>query len=660
MRSSHHIPCVLFALVLLTGCQPDRDDIYNFEIEEDVGTDVSQRADASVISSQPPEASACTDEGWCWLHPSPFPHDIIEVKAAGDRVFGVADGYELGLRGTQGFVWDGTSMTLVDNPIAPKSEWGDLHATSQGWLGITADGEIYEFTPNDVVGSRDLRNEEYSFVSGLSVDDFVAAGDEGTILYRDGEEVASDLSDLEYEDYMEMWPDGTVWEVDDFPDTRTTVAEGWTVFPRPVGRGVKAMGPSPFSECAEYGIWAAGHDESAGSYRWDPAESSWKEAADVLSGVRDFHCTDDGEFLALRADSVLKRVGSDWEPLELGEDQFDVFGTSDGGLVLGGNLGNWATFGDGTLESHSRKFQFPTVHGDDGKLYTGYMDIWTNESNTQLLILHQGGVFSRKGEVWKRHRRPGFDRDFNWVKDYLVEVWGKERPRFVVGVEALMGLNGDAWYRSFDVYFQENYEWGRPDLAGISADSVWLIAHEAIYRFNGESWQEISGHGSRVKETIQNNGLLLEAGKVKSDGTVLVTAGSDIYEITGEPDAWEMKKLLSTPCPTVQDMHFSEDGQLYIASLDHCIARQTADGWKTYELPPSSESPHPGYELGAREIVAQPGDRPPLVSTNAGIFAIEESGLRREFLGAVRDLVRVESKNAVFAVQHAGVIAKYY
>ena len=675
MRVGRQLRCVLFAIVLLTGCQSDEVGTYGFG-NEDAGTDVPQAPDASegwpdvefppedreqpAIPSEPPEASACNEQGWCWLHPSPFPHHVVDIETAGEKVFGVADDDSMTIRGAQGFVWDGSSMTLVDNPIAPHAEWAELVATKRGWLGLTPAGKVYGFGPDEVFGTVELPSDGYASLSGLSIDEFVATGPDGVTVYSGGLEVATDPSPRPHEQFTKVWSDGTFWEVND-SDTKREIDNSWTMFPRPEYRRVKTMGPSPASQCAEEGIWAVAvaTDGRKGAYKWDGSDKAWRPGPEILDGVSQFHCTDDGDLLALNGDSLLKKVGSEWIPLELGGHFYSVVDSDGSKVILGGSLGGWATISGGKLERHSRRFRLNPEDAFKNHLAPQHLDIWTNQTNSRLVLVHRDGVFSWQEGTWTRQERSTFGPT-SWTGAYPVDMWGDGQGRFISGVDSLWEWKDEEWNRSLEATFAGSPDWGRADLAGTSSQNVWLFAPKAIFRFDGEAWEEISLPGTPVRQTIDENELFLREGMVKNDGTVLVSAGPDIFEIAGGPDFWDMKKVMSTPCPTIRGMHFAEDGQLYIASLDECIARKDADGWKTYKLPPTSQSPPWANAFSANEIIAQPGDRPPLVSTDFGIFAIEEDSLRREYLGEVRGFARIESKNAVFALQKAGVMAKYY
>ena len=136
------------------------------------------------------------------------------------------------------------------------------------------------------------------------------------------------------------------------------------------------------------------------------------------------------------------------------------------------------------------------------------------------------------------------------------------------------------------------------------------------------------------------------------DGHVYLTDGKAVRRLRQDGGEWSFDARYEPPCPEPVDVHGTEDGDLYVAGGNLCVARLTEGNWTTYDSP---QGPN------VRQFVERPGEGPPLLITSAGILKLtQDESVESQFVADAVDAAYLPKHEAVWVLTTQGVVAKYY
>jgi hypothetical protein len=625
---------------------------------------------APVIPDAPPEHAASLSDGWHWIHPYPTPYSLRDLQPTSDGAVGI--GHMAYQRGRD----DQTTMQPVsledDYSIPPlpfepsydEPDWRanpfgngliDLSSTHRGWLALSAVG-VFDFDAQGNLESTALPAtvDAPTRVSGKSADTFAAfqEGFAGGFVFRDGER--SRYTDLRgtmgNPRSLRMWPDGTIWEVfngDGSPERWMKDAwRGFPALPEDQQTFRHTLGPGPSSTCAGAGIWTTGRE---GLHRWEPDARQWVLADYDGPRVTSINCDHTGRPLVTDANGGFsRRVDGNWKRTDI--DDRALRSAAPAGLdaprktYITGDDGMVAEFSGGDVTKITGGFRLPQRLASLSNRRRFYSDFWVSADGSKGVLIHESGFYHGSNGRWtsKPHQFAlGLDGEWD-------EVWGIDDPEFAILKAQLRRWDGSQWVKTELGEFKGAEE-GARDLAGTSTDNVWLATNDALFRYDGTSWSNL----------IEERSLRLTALRMEEDGTLFAAEAGRIYRVAQRDGEWQLTEPVSTPCRNIQSVFRDEEGRFWVAGKPNCIAKQEADGWVNFTF--SLVADPREMDNGSKTFVPQPGDRPPLIVTEAGVVAPKGDGTLRtlvtgQFTGG--DYLP-EAGVGVLLHQH-GVLANYY
>jgi hypothetical protein len=642
----------------------DTTDTFDAVDTTDGGPDGTfQRPDIAVFPDQPTQFARCNDEQWCWIHPSPFPYRIDELKRDGDRLLGVA--HSNGLQEVQLFIWDGASMNLVGLGGVDDSSITAVTPADGGWLSVTGDG-VYWHNPDgsSQLAFNDTRAGGYDEITGHSPDEFVLSSStqEDGLVVHEGE--STYYPDLPGIGPPHMWPNSEVWTVEADPDQpeSTPFFLEWDLLPRTSDSedySPSVLGPSPTSAC---GNRIVGYVPSRGFVEWPdrdtppvdiPAENTM--AHDIVCGWNDEVTAvgNDGRYMQGDPD------GAQW--YEGGFYDLYGAGTLDGTTYAGGELGALYGISDDGIEAFHCGFR-PPAEPLQPTQRTHFTSLWVNVTETQAALTYRSGASFGDADGWQQTPAPLREDGRKIFGLEHTDIWGVDQPEFAIASDRLYrwddtGDDGPRWVDAGIKNPGGPYE-ELVDIDGTSRNNIWVATTASLFRYDGDTWSE-AGNSNLIESTSNGIGAL----QFDNDGDLLVIDSDYVYELDVSTGDWALSTRFDSPCENPTTLGRDANGHLLVAGRSLCVARRAGGAWEKLQVPDSVTSalgPAITLEQGW-EFVRQPGSRPMLLATSVGLFELQDDGtLTSEFVGNTIEAEYLPMYNAVWVLTQSGVVAKYY
>jgi hypothetical protein len=617
--------------------------------------------EAPVFPDQPASNASCNEHDWCWVHPAPFPQWVYDLQAVEGRVFGVTRSREFG--GRAGVIWDGVSMERVDLGLPADKTIQDVTTSSDGWLAIAADGTVFDVGPDGIRESITVAEDELQAIFGNSIENFVVrAPEERGIVMRDGQpsvydDLPGDASTLQ------MGPNHRVWGLTNESSVQTAFNGDWRLFPRPEALrpdGEDAFGPAPGQQCTPDGPWIAENYDA--TLRWDDSSESWVDVSGDDAATSAFGCDPQGRVVAVKRDGQMSTYeNGSWRNTKVADrDLYDtvMVGSS---LYISSTMANHVVI-DGERTTRVGSGFWPSQENAEVRFGVRRADIWVSANESQIGLMDTGGIYlGSDSSGWQKMWGPPYVEDNGALSLKTVnaasEIWGIDEPLFAMDERHVLEWTGSAWIDITDASFSPSSFFSTTDIAGRSEDSVWALADEGIFRYDGEAWTEMTASGTQLGETVRGMGL--SSIHVTQDEQVLVAADGAFHRLQQGDAGWELVEVQSTPCESnIQTRYRDAEGTLWVAGRKPCAASLTDGEWTTYTYPdPETEIT---YDERARTWVEQPGDGPPLLVALYGIYEPQPDGtMDVQFTGDMMDAAYLESENITYAVHEEGVLAKF-
>lgn len=620
-----------------------------------------------VVPEEPTDTAQCLGGEWCWIHPSPSPYTVRNLEPTSDAIHAVG-------RAQYSEPWqpvvlnDGKTVELVQIPIErlrrvdysdridEEDRIVDLRSVNEGWLAVSGGQGIYEFDAAGGVDSLSLPAdaERWYGISGISLDTFMLWSRFGTsaLVYRDGDITRyQNLAEGgDYSHKVRMWSDGTIWEVgtQDLQAERFT-EDGWRGFPLPGGSdsSLDAFGPDPDSACADKGIWMAG---GTNVHRWLESSGQW-ESVDYDGGrVTAIGCDHRGNVALTDYEGRLhRRDENGWASTKVDDRPLRgvaPVGSGEQGVTwITGEDGLLAKLTDGEVDVLTSGFRLPAdlAGRHDSPQY--FTDVWMNDDGSRGVFLHESGFYHGSGDRWRSvpnelHRKS--------AHEFEDEIWGLQKPQFAISSGQLFRWTGSQWVITELGRFEITNRLGPKDLAGTSPSDVWLVRRHGIERYNGESWSTI----------VQNERLYLSEMLIEADREHLVAGRGSLYRLT-TAGGWSLEEVGFHPCGRVDDLFRADDGSLYVAGKEECIARRTDGEWTDFSL--KSEDATSDIRTGSKHFVSQPDEKAPLIATEIGLLEFgDDATLRTVIGGRMTGAAYLSERNITIVLNQHGAMANYH
>jgi hypothetical protein len=591
-------------------------------------------------------------------------HTVVELDDVGDKVYGVARLDRT--RGPERLIWD-DGIEVLQDPLPDGADDSiiDMTVSNDGWLGLSDTGVVYAFGPEGIRNKRTLPGSGYSDVQGTSFSEFVVGTNDGGGFIRRGNVAGQDASLPVRLTALKMWSSGMMWQATPNPPTDPAAADLRRWFPvrGAAGRsGIESnaakFAPSPSSACSGIGVWLA----LPRLYRWKPDSEEWSDAPQA-DGVRAFECMGEERLMFLTGGGDARVSDGDRTRTKFSEPthQFRAAAHTQERLHIGGLRGSLLTFEDDALTTVTEGLRIPVLPRD-GLGVGGHSDLWVSEDASTAMLIESNNLH----RLTSSEPSP-FDRDIvntnGWLREAAAsEVWGIDEPQFALAPEMLFTRQASDWEKS--EYFDTLDDFEGVDIAGRSNDAVWVAADENLYRYDGESWNRLSGSDSPLRTTIDSEDLTLTRLLVEESGDVHVAAGSRIYQLKKRDGGWKLTGERTAPCDRVSAMHRGQDGSLWIAGGTTCVGRYDGQNWSLFTLEfrrGLSTASVPPDPLNSWEFVRQPGSDRPLIVGPLGILQpTPNDALQRTYAAEMVDAVYLESLDVTLALHEHGILAKYY
>ena len=657
----------------LFGCQDDTSPPGWGDFNSDAGdtgdTEITVRE--TFVPKERPSNSVCVND-WCWVHPRPVAHSVRELEPVADKLYGVV---ELdGARGLERLVWDDGIRILRNSLSEVSGELRDLTLAKDGWLALSDGGTLYLLGTEGIRDQFELPGREFTRVQGNSLSEFVLGTNDGGGLIRRGGDPVQDETLPANLKATKMWPNGEIWQMSTSapvdppkPDLRR-----WFPRPEPFSDDTSYLprvvfGPSPASQCADRGPWTSVpfSQRAPLPFQWDSNAEEWKEPSPKPWGLMDFGCLSSTELLAANYNGYgYVYRGDRWERtfgLTLNGYRFSELAVSEGRIYIGGPRGSLATRFDGETDLITEGFQVPFAP-ESGLRIEDYADLWVADNGAHALLVETGNT----------HRlTSGDDSPFEWsgistgrfTPAATSEVWGRQEPRFAISEHALHERIDGNW-KTTELPDPQPESFDPVDLAGKREDGVWFGTKQDLYRYDGESWNRLSGPGSALRRTIDERDLTLTRLLFEESGDLHIAAKSKVFRLTKREGGWMLGDERTAPCNRVSAMHRGGDGSLWVAGDDTCVAEYDDQSWQVYEptfqwgISTASVPPNP---LTSWEFLQQPDSPRPLVVSRPGILRPTADGkLERSYTGNMVDAVYLDSFGITLVLHDDGILAKYH
>ncbi len=615
--------------------------------------------DAPVVPDEPAATTHCNDDGWCWLHPAPFPHRITDLQRVGDRVFGVASAYEL--QGQQPVLWDGTSMMLLPKPTPPGELLPDMTTSDDGWLALQENSTVLDVGPEGVRSSRQVSGSGYRSISGNSSESFLVRGgdDVQTLVIQEDRELSEALpEDISFG--SNMMPSGAIWGVTDLGDYTELLDGTWRIFPAPdVLEEYTSMGPDPGSECSSEGIFLGSNEGDF--YRWDDIGGGFARPSYDGPGITSIGCSPSGDlFLTDRQGRMLTRTGraaQPWERLEVLDRRIESTATAGSDVYVSGADGEHAVVSGEQVTRLRGGFTVPRAQLPE-EPYNRYTAMWVDDDGEEIILSHTSGTYRGTASGWTRTPIAAGETSSQVMFQRILESKG---TRYAITSRRLWRFDGSSWIDiTREAFGEETYNHDQilvgPD------DNLWVVGSLDLYRYDGQEWTNLLDEGTPFEESLDASDLYVRELFEGRDGELIVSTGEATHTLAKKMGEWSLTKRLDLTCDTQDAYYEGADGSVWtVDELSGCVARHIDGTWTTYQLPPREQ--RPPDDLGPERVgwLEQPGSNVPLLGHPYGVLEPQPDGtLKPEFVGHVVDEYYVSAKDAHLVLTPRGVIAKHY
>ena len=599
--------------------------------------DEPPQRDMLAIPDQPPEDAHCNDNGWCWIHPTPFPQRVTDLRKAGQQVLGVASFHEF--PAYKGVIWDDEGMELfLPESVHPK-DLVDMTTTEDGWLALGEFGKVYDIRPDGLQESVTLERGKYRAISGNSMDDFMAAMRDDWKVVVDGE--VKDGPRVTRGVESRMWPNGDIVSIDPIDRTQTGLDGRWRKLPAPTPIFPdSAVGPRPGGACgAAYPAIASRRD----LLTWTGA-LPWQRAAESEYPLTSLGCSVEGRLLVGdQRGALYERTGKEcpaWDSTRiLGQPIHDTM-VSGSKLFVTGAGGAHAIVEDGAVDRVGRGLSFPApVPTEDHP--PGIRGLRSQAEGTQLAIetetdrimVTPSGVTRTK--VSDRPARPD--------PAFADESAGGDPPAFIADDGRLYERRGFRWVDRTERVIGSESGYAI-ELAGHTPNNVWLGADESLYHYDGVGWTSVER-----PEEITDVGEL----EVGPEGKPYLNSWNDrdLYTRTHAGDGGAWVRIDDLPAHGINDLFIASNGDVWIVG-EHAVFRYSAGKWDDYG---------PRYDaFFADNLVSQGDTEPPIVASGLGLLEPQPDGsLELLLTGEFRSGIHLEERD-ITLVYTRGAIAAHY
>ena len=639
-------------------------DVDVFDVFDGGDAEVGPPTDDVVVIPEEPAANAeCTPKGWCWLHPAPLPHHIRGLRRSGDRVFGLASHREL--RGQQLLIWDDSGPRLLYPDVDELPEDLAVSPSDDGWLAITRQGQVYRFTPE---GQRQkvrmLPDRGYESISGISKDSFVAqrAGEVAVKVYDNTlstTRLHSNISDLE------MKRDGTIRAMRAHRETFPSLASKWRIFPAPLNVSVatfEEIRPPLYTGCDD-AVW--GYSFTDGLYHWDEPEVDPKEVTFRTGPLRDITCDFNNRDIAVGTDGIFHLDSpTSGDTIRETELWATSVATADGRTHISGQRGHLWEFDSDGMQSLRSGFEFPPSEDADAA-ERRFGSMWVSDDERRIALAYPEGISIGSDDGWSKMPEPpeyGFSQHSGTFGMESTEIWGLDRPRFVVTNSKLYRWDGQSW-RIQTINGRDWFSDPPLGIAGSTSDAVWIVTRHDLFFYNGNEWDKVTDSSSDIRKFLEAEDIEFSDIFADDGGDIYAATGEDIYQVTGTSGNWGLQQAYDPPCDRITAMHRGDSGELYVGNSNKCVARFDGTAWTNIAKPPRGSYPTPPkvFHHGTHTFVSQGPGRPPLVVTGSGTFAVTpDDTLKPVFTGNTIDAAYLPEHDTTLLLTTLGVVAKYH
>jgi hypothetical protein len=685
IKPSQHATVAVGAALLtfaLTDCPNESGPSEWDDFRNDAGADATDTSDASDVSDtsdardmgeeprsssflpdQQPEDAYCS-EGWCWVHPRPFPYSVRELGAVGQDVYGLVKTESFSEQIP--FVWgDGFELGPIFRPVYGDGSVVDSSVGQNGWLALTADGTVFEFNTTTIVDRYELPPGEYTSLEGESASLFIAGTKDGGGYIRRGGDLFEDSNLPAGLRGIRMWPNGEVWQVQESAPQNPPQPDRRRWFELPESKGTPGgpahgatIGPDPASKCADLGIWTTLQDGKL--YRWEEQSATWSLIAFPEAPIMtDFTCRGDGELFAAAFRGGLRQYnGGSWDPVaENIESTLVSTITLNNTVYAAGSDGAMFEYNGSELRRRGGRL-LPEGVPDSSR---GFAEFWVSQDEDVAMFIDGDGIYWYDGNL-PRDVTPGGPVPLGFAGSRDNEIWGIENPVFARSGPVLLEWTGLQWEES-PLTADAVREIELVDLSGVAEDDVWLAAARDLFHFDGDDWNHVSSVESQVAQTIKNEDADITNLAMASDSRGYVAMGSEVFELTRSEGSWALQSFKDSPCDRISTLYLSDSDALWAAGTQACVIRSTESGWDVYEPTfNTGPAPPPGEELPPMhwDFFEYPGSELPMVATIFGLLQPTEDG-RLEDAG-YSNLVGatyLSDAEIMVAVMPSGILARY-
>jgi hypothetical protein len=485
---------------------------------------------AAPVGAQPRPAGSCTRDGWCWESPTPQGNDLHGVWGSGPK-----DVWAVGALGTV-LRYDGAAWRRVESGVQARllAVWGA--SSTEVWIageGVVLRWDGRRLGKAAVPGPLGTLRA----IWGRGARDVWIVGD-GTTLRWDGKAWARVATEGRVRlaalagSATEIWAGGEIsspphrtWEayLARFDGTR------WATVTPPAGSQINALAIATHDLLVVQGGRPALHRQSLLRARAGGGASRWErvqlQSSSVVSDV--WLDKASGHLWLAGGDGLMRWDGASWLRFAAPPSQQlrALWGSRSEIWAVGqhGALARWngATLGAG---SQASDLQLATFHrdaagtlwaaGEEGAVAKLTATGWVKHSTTPagLRVLRLAG--SSEGDLWAAaniRKGCGFDPGHASVLRWDGRTWTRARELPGYALTALISAGpGDVWAAAREdripagprphppqLLHLVRGAWRRVPLAGVSTildlwsrspRDVWLLAPEALLRWDGARW----------------------------------------------------------------------------------------------------------------------------------------------------------------------------
>jgi hypothetical protein len=333
-----------------------------------------------------------------------------------------------------------------------------------------------------------------------------------------------------------------------------------------------------------------------------------------------------------------------------------IFSTTvvDGRALYGGGYGTFMTETDQGYTSLTSGLRM-TEESPNAAYSPDYHALWVSgDATTAFLSSEAGARLGTKSDGWNALELPEFSDEgppFS-VAETVRTLWGQDEFEWLLTTRVLYERTSEGWQQVnvpiADELTKENFR-----VEFRSSDEFWLAGGTTLWQYKDGIWSE-----KNVERRVSELGDIYEG----PEGGIWVTAAGEVFRVTGERRDWKLNLEYQPPCPEVGSVHRSKNGTIYFGTKT-CVAVYRDGSWTKY-TPKKTSWEVPRERRNSDEVlgrfVSQPGDAPPALYTETGVFVPGPDGnLERVFVGDIVDAQYIPKLDATWLLTPQGVVAKY-